>query len=96
LRLGGREIVLQGAAVLVDGGRVSLSRRECELFAVLTEQPGVVVLKEDLERRVWGEVSGDGHRLHVTVGRLRQRLGAIGTAIEPVYRRGYRLATTGA
>lgn len=91
LRLGGREVVIQGACVLIDGRSVTLPRREREVLDVLTENPGLVVPKAELERRVWGITSADSHRLHVNVGRLRQRLGAAGAAIEPVYGRGYRL-----
>jgi uroporphyrinogen-III synthase len=93
--LGGHALVVQGTTVAIDGQRVSLSPRERALFDALTERPGVVIAKAELERRVWGEVSRGSHRLHVNIGRLRQRLGPVGDAIEPVYGRGYRLMITG-
>jgi uroporphyrinogen-III synthase len=93
-RLGGHEMVLQGGTVAIDGDPVALPPRERAVFDALTENPGTVLRKDDLERRVWGEVSRDSHRLHVNMGRLRQRLGPAGDAIEPVYGRGYRLNAT--
>jgi uroporphyrinogen-III synthase len=92
--LGGHEMVLQGSTVEIDGEPVVLSPRERAVFDVLTENPGIVLPKADLERRVWGDTSQDSHRLHVNMGRLRQRLGPAGGAIEPVYGRGYRLNAT--
>jgi uroporphyrinogen-III synthase len=94
LRLGAHELVLQGATVAIDGEPVSLSPRERAVFDALTENPGIVLPKDELERRVWGEASRGSHRLHVNIGRLRQRLGPAGGAIEPVYGRGYRLTVT--
>jgi uroporphyrinogen-III synthase len=92
--LGGHEMVLQGSRVAIDGEPVTLAPRERAVFDALTENPGIVLPKAELERRVWGEVSRDSHRLHVNMGRLRQRLGPAGGAIEPVYGRGYRLNAT--
>ena len=94
LCLAGHDVVVQGSTVSVDGEHVTLSPRERHIFDVLTEAPGAMISKAQLERRVWGEVSRDGHRLHVNIGRLRQRLGHAGEGIEPVYGRGYRLKVT--
>lgn len=92
LVMAGREVVLQGSVVVLDGEPVSLTDQERRLLATLAERPGAVVTKAALLRSVWGAADRDEHAVEVAVARLRQRLGAAGAAIETVTRRGYRLA----
>jgi uroporphyrinogen-III synthase len=93
LRLGGHEVVVQGRFVLVDEREaISLSDRERGVLEVLAERPGAVQSKAALLKAVWGGGENDEHVVEVTVGRLRQRLGTAGLAVETVVRRGYRLA----
>ena len=92
LGFGGHAVTLRGRLVVVDGAEpVRLTDRERDVLRVLAERPGVVVSKRALLRRVWGHGETDEHAVEVTVARLRQRLGAAGTGIETVIRRGYRL-----
>jgi uroporphyrinogen-III synthase len=91
--LAGHELCVQGRLVIIDNGEpVALSDRERDVLEVLAERPGAVHSKPSLLKRVWGGGESDEHVVEVTVGRLRQRLGAAGAGVETVVRRGYRLA----
>jgi uroporphyrinogen-III synthase len=93
LRLGAHDVVLQGRFVVVDEGEaIVLSDRERGVLEALAERPGAVQSKAALLKAVWGGGENDEHVVEVTVGRLRQRLGTAGLAVETVVRRGYRLA----
>ena len=85
------ELVLTGTCVRVGGAVVELSDVEAKLLAVLGRQPNVVIAKAELARQVWADDALDLHVVEVTVARLRRRLGAHGTAITSVHRRGYTL-----
>lgn len=91
-QVAGGRLVLQGTAAIVGDGRVDLSDTEARLLAVLAQRGGAVVTKTELLAEVWGDAGGDPHLVEVSVGRLRRRLGASGSAIQAVPRRGYRLA----
>jgi uroporphyrinogen-III synthase len=93
LQLGGHHVVVQGRFVVVDDGDpIALSDRERGVLEALAERPGAVQSKAALLKAVWGGGENDEHVVEVTVGRLRQRLGTAGLAVETVVRRGYRLA----
>jgi uroporphyrinogen-III synthase len=94
LDLDGTSLLIQGRMVIAgNGSPISLTDRERSVLALLARRPGAVVSKGTLLREVWtGET--DEHVVEVTVGRLRRRLGAAGSHIETVMRRGYRLITT--
>ena len=91
--LGGVDLVLAGTSATVGDDLVELSDTEARLLWTLAAHPDVVVTKADLLRDVWGEDSPDAHVVEVTVARLRRRLGAHGTAVASVHRRGYALRT---
>jgi DNA-binding winged helix-turn-helix (wHTH) protein len=93
LRIGGVVLRVQGRLVQVDDQEpVSLTWREREVLQILVDAGGRVVAKGELLRRVWGPRERDGHLVEVTIGRLRQRLGAASDAVETIYRRGYRIS----
>ena len=49
---------------------------EFKLLAVLADNPGRVLVNDELLRRVWGPgYEGDGALLRTTIGRLRRKLG---------------------
>ncbi|MGK5629774.1 uroporphyrinogen-III synthase, partial [Streptomyces sp. URMC 123] len=56
LRVGGRELVLQGSALLAGGEAIWLPPVPAALLRALAEQPGRVLSRADLLRRVWGRV----------------------------------------
>jgi uroporphyrinogen-III synthase len=94
LYLGGHDVQVQGRFVVIDDGEpIALSDRERGVLDALAERPGAVQSKAALLKAVWGGGENDEHVVEVTVGRLRQRLGTAGLAVETVVRRGYRLAT---
>ncbi len=94
LELGGVDVALRGALAVIGGEDVWLAHRERGLLAALARRPGTVVTKAELLQRVWGSDGADGadaHAVEVAVARLRRRLGAAGTGVQAVPRRGYRL-----
>jgi uroporphyrinogen-III synthase len=84
-------LLISGTVVHVGDQRVELSDIEAQLLAVLADRAGAVVSKDDLLREVWRDPDGDPHVVEVAVARLRRRLGAAGTAVTTVVRRGYAL-----
>lgn len=78
--------------VFVDDVIVALTLKEFELLAVLAEDPGRVVTRQELFSRVWDPVwIGSGKSLDVHVATLRRKLGSP-DLIETVRGVGYRLA----
>ncbi len=95
LCLGGVAVVVQGSAVMVEGEKMAtLTDRERSLFEALLARKGQVVARSALLRQIWGSATADPHALEVTVARLRRRLGAAGSGIRAVPRRGYILDIT--
>jgi len=85
------DLVITGTVVHAAGRRVELSDTEARILASLAGRPGAVVSKAELLRDVWADGAADPHLVEVAVGRLRRRLGAQGSAIAAVPRRGYVL-----
>jgi DNA-binding response OmpR family regulator len=62
--------------VVVDDRPVSLTVIEFDLLAALAREPGIVLSREQLLDRVWGQdFVGDNHLLDVHVAKLRAKLG---------------------
>jgi DNA-binding response OmpR family regulator len=81
--------------VLLDGSPVELTAKEFDLLAVLAEEPGRAVTRQELFARVWDPVwIGTGKTLDVHVASLRKKLGDA-ELIETVRGVGYRLAVEG-
>lgn len=75
-----------------DGVTLDLTAKEFDLLAVLAEEPGRVVPRQELLSRVWDPVwHGSGKTLDVHVSSLRRKL-PDPAAIETVRGVGYRLA----
>ena len=62
--------------VLKDGNELSLPKKEFELLALLTSQPGRVFTRESILSNVWGNdvVVGD-RTIDVHIRKLREKLG---------------------
>ncbi len=74
-----------------DGRPVDLTAKEFDLLAVLAEEPGRVVPRQELLSRVWDPVwHGSGKTLDVHVSSLRRKLGDA-DLVETVRGVGYRL-----
>jgi len=71
---------------------VPLSRKAIDILFILLEQPGQLVEKEDLMRRVWPDSFVEESNLAVHVSQLRKTLAEEGSdfRIETIPRRGYR------
>ena len=81
-------------ALRARGQPVRLSGQAMDLLCLLLDQPGELIPREEIERRLWPDrnVNFD-HSLDVVVSRLRAVLGDKGPSpryIETVPRRGYR------
>ncbi len=78
--------------VSLDGAAIELTAKEFDLLAVLAEEPGRAVPRQELFSRVWDPVwVGTGKTLDVHVASLRKKLGDA-TLIETVRGVGYRLS----
>jgi two-component system response regulator RegX3 len=78
-----------------EGAPLDLTAKEFDLLAVLSEEPGRVVPRQELLSRVWDPVwHGSGKTLDVHVSSLRRKL-PDPSAIEKVRGVGYRLADDG-
>lgn len=77
--------------VHIDGSEIELTAKEFDLLAVLAEEPGRVVPRQELFSRVWDPIwHGTGKTLDVHVSALRRKLGDA-SLIETVRGVGYRL-----
>jgi DNA-binding winged helix-turn-helix (wHTH) protein/TolB-like protein/Flp pilus assembly protein TadD len=79
--------------LLRDGKVVPLTLKAFDLLQVLVENPGHLLHKEELLRRVWPDAIVEENNLTVTISALRKALGEGPTDrqyIETVPRRGYR------
>ncbi len=80
-----------GRRAFVDGTEIELTAKEFDLLAVLAEEPGRVVSRQELFSRIWDPVwHGTGKTLDVHVSALRRKLGDP-AFIETVRGFGYRL-----
>ena len=61
--------------VMLANREVLLSDTEYRLLSYLARNAGRIVTRDQILERIWGEeYSGEDHLLHVTIGRLRQKL----------------------
>ncbi|MCF8611017.1 uroporphyrinogen-III synthase [Gordonia sp. HY285] len=90
IAVAGHRLGVHASAAVVDGDVREVSATGLAVLKVLAEVPGDVVSRQDL-LEVLPAAGEDAHAVEVTVGRLRNALGAreiIGTVVK----RGYRLA----
>ena len=60
----------------LEGNELHLPRKEFELLALLTSQPGKVFKREDILDKVWGnEVVVGGRTIDVHIRKLREKIG---------------------
>lgn len=92
LSLGPVTVELATRQVSVDGDRVSLTRKEFDLLALLGRRPGVVFRREQIISDVWQTSwEGTGRTLEVHIASLRAKL-RHPELVETVRGVGYRLA----
>lgn len=64
-----------GNRVVLSNREVLLSDTEYRLLCYLARNAGRIVTRDQILERIWGEeYTGEDHLLHVTIGRLRQKL----------------------
>ncbi|HSR49748.1 MAG TPA: winged helix-turn-helix domain-containing protein [Acidobacteriota bacterium] len=95
LRMGDIEVDLRSAELHRQGRSIPLQEKPFQLLVALAERPGEVVLREELQERLWGETFVDfDNNLNASVKKLRAALGDSASHprfVETVPRRGYRL-----
>jgi DNA-binding winged helix-turn-helix (wHTH) protein/Tol biopolymer transport system component len=95
IRFGDYELDLQAGVLRKNGIRIRCQEQPLQVLAVLAEQPGQLVTREELRRRVWPEdtfVDFD-QALNTAIKKIRVALNDEADApryIETVPRRGYR------
>ena len=73
---GGLELDRRTRRVTADGSDVALTPKEFDVLAVLAEDPGAVVTRQQLLERVWGHAwYGPTKTLDVHVAAIRKKLG---------------------
>ena len=92
ITVAGTRLAFQGSLVVIGDEHVVLSSLERAVLDILIRRPGSVVGRAALLREVWGSTMTNPHRVDTTISRLRQRLGPVGSAIQVIERRGFRLA----
>jgi DNA-binding winged helix-turn-helix (wHTH) protein/tetratricopeptide (TPR) repeat protein len=94
-RFGVFELDLHSGELRKAGTRIRLQDQPLKILMVLLEQPGAVVTREDLKRRIWpDDPYGDfDHAVNVAIAKLRTALSDSADApryVETLPRRGYR------
>jgi len=95
LRFGIFEVDLHARELRRNGAKVKLQEQPFQLLSLLLEQPGQVVTREELQKKLWPAdtfVDFD-HSLNAAIRRLRDALGDSAENprfVETVARRGYR------
>jgi DNA-binding winged helix-turn-helix (wHTH) protein/tetratricopeptide (TPR) repeat protein len=97
LRFDGFVLDLRAGTIYKSGHRIKIQEQPFQILAILLEQPGEVVTREQLRERLWPEdtfVDFD-HSLNTAVKKLRQALNDEADKprfIETLPKRGYRYA----
>lgn len=95
VRFGVFEVDLKAGELRKKGVRIRLQEQPLQVLALLLQQPGGIVTREELRHRLWngGVVVDFDHGLNATINKLRDALGDSADTprfIETLPRRGYR------
>lgn len=99
VRFGAFELDQEAGELRRDGARIRLQEQPLQVLQILLEQPGKVIQRDELQRRIWPSdtfVDFD-HGINNAIKRLREALGDTAETpryIETLPRRGYRLLNT--
>ncbi|KQW47118.1 uroporphyrinogen III synthetase [Nocardioides sp. Root1257] len=88
--VGGRQLLLHGDEVLLDGADVKLTPAPAAVLQALVANPGNVVSRQALLAMLPSGTAGSEHAVEMAVARLRAGLGT--RTVQTVVKRGYRLA----
>jgi len=88
------EVDLQAQELRKAGLRLKLTGQPFQVLAILLEQPGSVVTREELQKRLWPDTFVDvDHNLNTAINKIREALGDSSENprfVETLPRRGYR------
>src|SRR5579863_5464142 len=95
IRFAAFELDLRARELRKDGRSTGLPDQSITILAMLLEQPGELVLREDIRTTLWPNdtVVEFDHSINTAIGRLRQALGDSAENakyVETLPRRGYR------
>ena len=94
VRVGTFEVDLEGGELRKGGLKLKFSGQPFQVLAILLEQPGAVVTREQLQKRLWPDTFVDvEHNLNSAINRIREALGDSAESprfVETLPRRGYR------
>jgi TolB-like protein/DNA-binding winged helix-turn-helix (wHTH) protein/Tfp pilus assembly protein PilF len=89
------ELDLRTAEIYKEGKRIKLQDQPCQVLALLTERPGELVTREELQKKLWPNYTfvDFDHGVNIAINKLRDALGDSAEHprfIETLPRRGYR------
>src|SRR5437868_15060365 len=94
LRFGNIEVDLEAGELRKGGLKLKFSGQPFQVLAILLEQPGTIVTREQLQKRLWPNTFVDvDHNLNSAINRIREALGDSAENprfVETLPRRGYR------
>ena len=94
VRFGSYEVDLPAGELKKCGVKLKLSGQPFQVLAILLEQPGTIVTREELQKRLWPDTFVDvDHNLNTAINKIREVLSDSAESprfVETVPRRGYR------
>src|SRR6476619_146774 len=94
LRFGVFEVDLRAGELTKRGLRIRLQEQPFQVLAMLLAQPGQLVTREELQKKLWSQTVVDfDHGLNKAINKIREALGDSAENprfVETVARRGYR------
>src|SRR2546430_683568 len=94
VRFGTFEVDLEAGELRKAGLKLKFSGQPFQVLAILLEQPGKIVTREQLQKRLWPDTFVDvDHNLNSAINRIREALGDSAESprfVETLPRRGYR------
>jgi Tol biopolymer transport system component/DNA-binding winged helix-turn-helix (wHTH) protein len=94
VRFGAFEVDLRAGELRKDGAKLKLTGQPFQVLTILLEQPGEVVTREELQKRLWPDTFVDvDHNLNTAINKIRELLGDSAESprfVETLPRRGYR------
>src|SRR6266478_3615009 len=94
LRFGVFEVDLRAGELTKRGLRIRLQEQPFQVLAMLLAQPGELVTREELQKKLWSQTVVDfDHGLNKAINKIREALGDSAENprfVETVARRGYR------
>jgi TolB-like protein/DNA-binding winged helix-turn-helix (wHTH) protein len=94
VRFGAFEVDLRAGELRKDGAKLKLTGQPFQVLTILLEQPGEVVTREELQKRLWPDTFVDvDHNLNSAINKIREVLGDSAESprfVETLPRKGYR------